>query len=140
MQVVGRLDGARGVLSRGGGIGGDGAEMMWIRTVVSGDAGQSSAPVILAGPVPWMSAHQPGGPIRARAPSSARIDAQTAMPVVAGATHHPIPRVPRSVRVPWNQRPTTLGRGRGVGVKLLVRAGSEKCRDVRGDVTLGGAV
>lgn len=58
------------------------------------------------------------------------MDAQTAMPVVAGATHHPRP-MGAEEGVPWNQRPATFGRGRGIEVRLLVRAGSEKCRDVK---------
>ena len=57
------------------------------------------------------------------------MDVKTEMPAAAGATHPPSHGCQGGV--PWNRRPATPGRGRGVGVRVLVRAGSEKCRDVK---------
>lgn len=60
------------------------------------------------------------------------MDVKTEMPAAAGATHHPHPTGAKertgALESAADHPP---GRGRGVGVRVLVRAGSEKCRDVQ---------
>ena len=58
------------------------------------------------------------------------MDVKTEMPAATGATHHPHPMDAKEGCPGTGGRPPP-GRGRGVGVRVLVRAGSEKCRDVQ---------
>lgn len=103
---------------------------MWIGAVVSGDADLGSAPVLLAGPALHECQHiSPADPFefvrRPFAPWMSKRKCQRP----PGPRTTPIPRVPRRGALesaadhPWTER--------GVGVRVLVRAGSEKCRDVQ---------
>lgn len=124
VQVVGSSRWSPGALGRG-----DGAEVMWIWAVVSGDADLGSAPVLLAGPAPHeCQPTSPADPSACAVPSPHGCQNGNAS---GRRGHAPPPSHGCQGGVPWNRRPATPGRGRGVGVRVLVRAGSEKCRDVQ---------
>lgn len=72
-----------------------------------------------------MSAHQPGGPIRVRRPFAPWMSKRKCQR----------PPGPRTTPIPWMPRRGALEPAAGHpwtgGVRVLVRAGSEKCRDVK---------
>ena len=119
VQMVGSSRWSPGALGRG-----DDAEVMWIGAVVSGDADLGSAPVLLAGPaLHECQPTSPADPSACAVPSPHGCQNGNA----SGRRGHappPIPWMPRRGALesvadhPWT--------GRGVGVRVLVRAGSEK--------------